>query len=404
MGSYKKKRTKVLFITPYYFPLVGGAEIALHNLCEALSKCGVEPFVLTPPLGPKGKRQEQIGNVNIFRYETSFVFRRINYYLARLSKNVVPIQHFEGFYCAYKIIKKYDIDLIHLHYFRNTSIIGYLCKKILGMPLITHLVGDDIFDPVAPVPDNNWRYYSLVLNNSEAVVAASTFVKKIIDLHAEVEDCKIIPYGLDTNVMKPLKQLDQKQLEKQLGIGNDDKIVIAVQRLDPRKSVEVLLRAARIVVDTLPNTKYVIVGDGPERARLERLKKQLRLDKNVIFTSKISQEDLIKYLSIADIFSIHTMYEGFGIVFIEALSMGLPIVTTLAGGNEGIIENGKNGFMVEPNDSFELANKTIFLLRNDEIRKSMSPRNRDKAEKEYDLTVIAGQWTKLYKESLRVAK
>lgn len=84
--------------------------------------------------------------------------------------------------------------------------------------------------------------------------------------------------------------------------------------------------------------------------------------------------------------------------------MGLPIVTTYANGDEGIIENGKSGFMVPPNDPFELANKTIFLLRDDEIRKNMSQYNRDKAEKEYDLTVIADQWKQLYDESLRVAK
>jgi glycosyltransferase involved in cell wall biosynthesis len=401
MDPYKKKPIKVLFITPYYFPVVGGAEIALHNLCEALSKRGVEPFLLTS-LGPKGKSHEQIGSVNVFRYETRSVLRRINNYLARLSNNVIPIQHFEGFYCAYKLIKKYDIDLIHLNYFRDTSIIGYLCKKTLGKPLITHLVGNDIFDPVIPVPDNNWHYYSLILNNSTAVVAASAFVKKIIHLHTGVKDCKIIPYGLDTQVMKPLKQLDQKQLREHLGIGDDDKIVISVQRLDPRKKVEVLLRAARIVVDTLPNTKYIIVGDGPERTKLERIKKQLGVDENVIFTREISYEDLIKYLSMADVFSMHTMHEGFGIVFIEAMSMGLPIVTTYANGNEGIIENGKNGFMVEPNDPFELADKTIFLLKDDEIRKNMSQYNRDKAKKEYDLTVIADQWTQLYEESLSV--
>jgi phosphatidylinositol alpha-1,6-mannosyltransferase len=401
MDLYKKKPIKVLFITPYYFPVVGGAEIALHNLCQALSKRGVEPFLLTP-LGPKGRSHEQIESVNVFRYETRSVLRRINYHLARLSNNVIPIQHFEGFCCAYKIIKRYDIDLIHLHYFKDTSIIGYLCKKILGKPLITHLVGNDIFDPVEPVPDNNWRYYSLILNNSTAVVAASAFVKKIVNLHTRMNDCKIIPYGLDTRVMKPLKQLDQKQLRKHLGIGDNDKIVISVQRLDPRKKVEVLLRAAQIVVDSLPNTKYIIVGDGTERTKLERIKKQLRLDENVIFTLKISNEDLIKYLSMADVFSMHTMHEGFGFVFIEAMSMGLPIVTTYANGNEGIIENGKNGFMVTPNDPSELANKTIFLLRDDEIRKSMSQYNRDKAEKEYDWTVIVDQWTQLYEESLPV--
>jgi glycosyltransferase involved in cell wall biosynthesis len=83
--------------------------------------------------------------------------------------------------------------------------------------------------------------------------------------------------------------------------------------------------------------------------------------------------------------------EDFDIVFVQAMSMGLPIVPTYANGNLGLIENGKNRFIVEPSDPFELTNKTIFLLRDDEIRKSLSQCNRDRAEREYDLAVIADQ-------------
>jgi glycosyltransferase involved in cell wall biosynthesis len=130
-------------------------------------------------------------------------------------------------------------------------------------------------------------------------------------------------------------------LRGQVTINGSDQEVVAVQRLDPRKKVEVLLRAAKIVIETLPATKFIIIGDGPERQRLESMNKQLGLDSHVAFTLNISDGDLINYLSVADVFSIHTAHEGFGIFYIEAMSMGLPIVTSRANGNEGLIGNGK---------------------------------------------------------------
>ena len=133
---------------------------------------------------------------------------------------------------------------------------------------------------------------------------------------------------------------------------------------------------------------------------MESLTKELGINKNIIFTGIVSHDDLIKSYSIADIFSIHTLHEGFGIVFLEAMAMGLPIVTTYAHGNEDIIENGKNGFMVEPNDPDKLAEKMIYLLNNEEIRRKIGELNRKEAVEKYDWSNIAKRVKNIYIEIL----
>lgn len=414
----ERSQIKVLHITPYFLPSIGGAEIGLYNLCEALNNVGVKSFVLTngqtfegnilnslgirPRLYPQIKNYEKIGNVTIFRYKPIIFLRFLNNLLAKISNNIIPIQHIEGVSKVCKIIKNENIDIIHLQYFKNTSLLGYFAKKILKKPLIINLVGDDIYDPIIPVHDNQWRYYSKMLKKCSATVAACTFVKNLVKEKTGSEDIQIIPYGVDTNKFKRLEGFDTSRIMKKYNIGNNDKVVIAVQRLDPRKKVEILIHAAKKVINKVPNTKFLIVGDGPERARLEKLTKELHLIQNVIFTGKISEDALLRCYSIADIFSIHTLHEGFGIVYIEAMSMSLPIVTTYAHGNEDIIENGKNGFMVEPNNSDKLAEKIIFLLTNDEIRIGIARHNREEAVKKYDLNNIARRWKELYRKVINM--
>lgn len=400
MSPGEKKPINVLFITPHYLPTIGGAEIAIQNLCEALNKKGAKPFLLTKSIGAAGTRPERRGNVDVFRYTTISVFRIINSFLTRFSRSLIPVQHIEAIFCAWKIIKKYDIDLIHVHYFTDTSLIGYLCKKILGKPMITHLVGDDIYDPIKPIQSNKWRYYSLILNSSSAVVVPSNFVKNVLSTRAKVKNCTIIPYGLDTQKFKPVSEVDKVQLRKKINVGDNDQLVVAVQSLWPRKKVEVLLQAARIVVDTLPNTRFIVVGDGSEKEKLRSIARQLGLEKNVVFTLRVSEADLINYLSVADVFSIHTLHEGFGVVYIEAMSMGLPIVTTRAAGNEDIIKDGENGFLVPPNDPRKLADKIISLLKDSESRQRMSTHNREAALEKFDLTNIAEKWAALYEKTL----
>ncbi len=300
---------KVLHITPYFLPKIGGAEIGLYTLCEALNNVGVKSVVLTngqslesnvldklrirPRINPQIRSHEKIGNVTIFRYQPIIFLRFLNSQLAKISNNTISIQHIEGVFETCKIIKNENVDIIHLQYFKNTSLLGYFAKKILKKPLIINLVGDDIYDPIIPVHDNQWRYYSKLLMKCSAIVAACPFVKNIIKEKTGREDIQIIPYGVDTNKFKRLEGSDTSHLKKKYGIADTDKVVIAVQRPDSRKKVEILIYAAKKVINKIPNTKFLIVGDGPERVRLEKLTEELHLAQNIIFIGKISEDELI---------------------------------------------------------------------------------------------------------------
>ena len=391
---------KIIHITPYFLPTIGGAQLGLYNLCRYLEKEGIKQYIIAPKRNKSEKSYEKMDNIKVYRYAPNKILRYSNIVLSKISGNIIPEQHIEGVFKTIRLIENENIDIIHMHYFRNTSILGYLAKKKFKIPVVIELMGDDIYDPVYPVPENLWRYYyPKILNNCDVITAVSNFVGNVIYEKTGIK-AEIIPYGVDTNIFKPFDaQIDY--IQEKYNLSKKDKIVIAVQRLEPRKKVQVLLYAAKKVIDEVSNVKFLIIGDGPDRDNLERLTKKLGISRNIIFTGVIPDKELIKCYSLADIFSIHTLHEGLGIVFLEAMAMGLPIVTTYAHGNEDIIENGKNGFMVEPNNPDKLAEKIIYLLNNEEIRRKIGKLNRKEAVEKYDWKNIARRVQNIYEMVLK---
>jgi glycosyltransferase involved in cell wall biosynthesis len=387
---------KILHISPGFLPSIGGLEIGLYNLCKSLSKIGVEPYVLTTQI-PSSKSYEEIDSIRVFRYKPNKLIRYLNGALSKFTHETIPRQHAEVIFKTLRLIKSEDIDIVHVHYFQPLSILGYLAKKTLKKPLVITLVGYDVYDPIEPVNDNLWRYYSKIINYCDRVIAVSNFISKILKKKIGRKDIIIIPYGVDTTVFKPLTDIGS--VREIYGINTDDKVVIAVQQLRRRKKVEILLYAAKEVINEFPNTKFLIIGDGPEREKLENLTEKLHIAKNVIFTGTIQAELLPRCYSCADIFSMHTLHEGLGIVYLEAMAMELPIVTTYARGNEDIIENGKNGFMVEANNPGALAEKMVHLLSDDDVRRKIGQYNRREVIKRYDWSIIAER-TKMVYEGL----
>ena len=111
----------------------------------------------------------------------------------------------------------------------------------------------------------------------------------------------------------------------------------------------------------------MIIGDGPEREKLELQITNYKLQKTVILTGNLFREKVLEYLAAADVFVLNTAYEGFSHQILEAMAIGVPIVTTDSGGNPELIENGKEGFLVKFNDKDGLKKKILEILKNPEI-------------------------------------
>jgi glycosyltransferase involved in cell wall biosynthesis len=159
------------------------------------------------------------------------------------------------------------------------------------------------------------------------------------------------------------------------------RLVVSVGRLVPWKGFDALIRVHARMCATLPDLRLMIVGNGPDRQKLEALAISLGVHESVVFTGALERDILLRYIRAADVFVLNTSYEGFSHLLLEVSLVGAPIVTTPIGGNPELIEGGVNGLLVKPNDEHALEEKITALLTDTALRAKLSTNAKRKAEK-----------------------
>src|SRR5439155_9215889 len=165
--------------------------------------------------------------------------------------------------------------------------------------------------------------------------------------------------------------------------------------------VHEFIEAAALVLGECPDTRFLIVGDGPERRTLERLALARGPEGRVIFAGAVGNTSLAAYYAASDLFLFHTFHEGLGIVLLEAIASGVPVVTTAAGGTVDIVRDGENGAVVPAGDHRALATAAIRLLRDDAARRVMGRNGRELAEREFDWNVVVGRYVDVFARARR---
>lgn len=162
-----------------------------------------------------------------------------------------------------------------------------------------------------------------------------------------------------------------KKTEKNIE-NKKEKNIIAVGRFsDPRKNIEMLIKSFERINDKIPNSKLYVVGKKPNLEKLKKFEK-FQSFKNIIFTGQLEQEDLDNVYKIADLMLITSHQEGLGIIGLEALSYGVPVIATDCGGTKDYIINDENGYLVKINDDKDMANKAINILQDDDLYNKMN--------------------------------
>lgn len=194
---------------------------------------------------------------------------------------------------------------------------------------------------------------------ADLIIVPSDYLSQIVqDWGIPKEKIRVIYNGVDFHP----STLDKQEAKKHIGIAGN--IILSVGRCVPWKGFKILIKIMPKLSDINQFFTLVIVGDGPEKKLLEMMVRNLGLSRKVYIVGKKSQEELAHYLAAADIFILNTGYEGFSHQVLEAMSAGVPVITTAVGGNKEIIHQGENGFMVKYNDEFNLveAIKTVWQV------------------------------------------
>lgn len=189
---------------------------------------------------------------------------------------------------------------------------------------------------------------------------------------------EVIPPGVDLRLFQPI---DAQEARRELGL-TDKRVILYVGRIEPLKGLDILLKAVALLNDTA-NTRMLIVGgsleDDPELQRLERLAEGLDISDIVTFVGAVNQERLPAYYSAADVFVLPSWYESFGLVALEAMSCGTPVVVSRVGGLTTFVENGKTGYLVPWRCPDAFARSMDTLLANPALRDAMGVSARRKA-------------------------
>jgi len=369
---------KICIIAPSFPPTLGGAEVGAYELSKKLGKSN-EVIVLTK-YKKNTKSIEEKEGIKIMR-----IFPNTRYY----TKSFFLL----GFLYSFLYLRKIKPDICNIHYIIPYGLGSIIACKLLKIPTVLTIVGWDIYDPLVKPRKIYWPFIKYCLKTADHVVSVSNFVKrKTKEMWYNRKDIEVIPYGIDIIKFKPKKtgEIIEKYKLK------NKKIILAVQRLHPRKRVSVLIKSFTLVNNKFKNSVLLIVGSGEDQKDLEELVTKLKIKNNVIFCGEINQTHISPYYSSADIFALHTLHEGLGVVILEAMASGLPIITTKAGGTEDLVKNNENGFLVEINNPEEMSKKILYLLNNFKARIRMSRKSRQVVEERYSWDVIANEYKRLF--------
>jgi len=157
------------------------------------------------------------------------------------------------------------------------------------------------------------------------------------------------------------------------------------------------------LINKYPDLKYQIIGDGPEKNRLKKLAADLGINRQVEFLGRLGHKEVLKYMAKADIFSLPSWNEGFGVVYIEAMVQGKPVIGCKGEGIEDFVEDGKTGMLVEPKDVDSLVQTIDYLLSNPDETWAIGKRARKFVLENYTWDKNAEKTIKVYKEVIKNA-
>jgi glycosyltransferase involved in cell wall biosynthesis len=203
------------------------------------------------------------------------------------------------------------------------------------------------------------------------------------------DDVRFLPIGIP-----PLPEPSGRDVRAELGIGVDAPVVGTVCELRPQKALEVLVEAADLLRERVPGLRVLIVGDGPERERLEELVRRRGLDSVVTFPGL--RRDVSDLLAAFDLCVCCSDYEGSPLAVMEYMAAGKPVVATRVGGVPDLVEDGVNGLLVGPRDPVALAEAVAELLVDPVRRQEMGERGRQRQRREFDLDATVRRLEDLY--------
>ena len=286
------------------------------------------------------------------------------------------------------------LNLLHVHYAIPHASAALSAKQILAskgidLPIITTLHGTDI---TLLGKDKSFKsVIEFAINNSDAVTAVSESLKKeTLSSFNIKKEIQVVPNFIDSNLYK--YKIDE-DLRRSF-VSKEEKLIIHISNFRKVKRVQDVLKVFAKIREKIPS-KLLLIGDGPERLEMEQLCRNLNLCESIRFIGKLKAVE--KILSVSDLFLLPSATESFGLVALEAMASKVPVISSNSGGLPEVNIDGKTGFLLDVKDVNAMAEKAIYLLKNQELLEEFK-QNAYVHAMGFDLPNILPLYEKIYEE------
>ncbi|RNA69168.1 N-acetyl-alpha-D-glucosaminyl L-malate synthase BshA [Alteribacter keqinensis] len=365
------------------YPTVGGSGVVATELGKSLAERGHEVHFITSSLP---FRLENV-NANIYFHEVEVnqysVFRYPPYDLALASKMA-------------EVAKREKLDILHVHYAVPHAISAHLAKEMTGnhLKVVTTLHGTDItvlgYDPSLT------DMIRFGIERSDTVTAVSNdLARQTHELLGTKKQIETVYNFIDQRVYYPK---DSRALREEYGISPEEKILVHVSNFRKVKRVPDVVKSFRLIRDKL-KAKLILIGDGPEHRVVNELVRELGLEKEVLFLG--NQKRIADLLSMSDLKLLLSEKESFGLVLLEAMACGLPVIGTNIGGIPEVINDKESGFICDLGDTEQIARKAVEILSDDNLHASMSKEAKRRAEEIFHQDLIVAQYEEIYERTIK---
>jgi len=353
---------------------IGGTEQVIRNLVEGLNPAMYRSsiFCIDGEIGPWGQELKAKG----FKH---FSFKRG----PGLDLQLIKTLHY--------LIKSESVDIVHCHQYTPYS---YGCLGSLFTRAVVLFTEHGRLYPDSGTTKRKLINPLLQLRTS-AITAISAATGQALVKHENLSATKIeVIYNGIADLAHKFNSDDKQRLYSSLGISRDSIIFGTISRLDSIKNQPMMLRAFSSALKHCQNLKLLIVGDGPERDKLEQLTLSMQLQESVIFTG--FQANPQAYLYLMDVFLLPSLSEGTSMTLLEAMSFSKPSIATSVGGTPEISEHQNTGILIKNEDEAALCESIIALAKDRQLRSIYGQNARISYEKRFTLAAMSRAYELLY--------
>lgn len=398
-GDMSDPKKILIFSLVYYPRFIGGAEVAIKEITDRISKEEFEFDMITLRLDNSLPKFEKIGNVNVYRVGFSGECRNtadsLRWPLHLNKYFLVPF----GFFKALSLHRKNKYDLIWSMMATYNAFAGILFKLV--HPKVKYLLTLQEGDPKEHMIKRAkplWFLFKKIFVKADHVQAISKYLSEFAREMGYKGKLSIVPNAVDFKKFSYVNESRVAELHREFEKKDEDAWLITTSRLVEKNGIGDVIEAMKFLS---PNVKFFILGEGYQKDALVERVTELGIEDRVHFLGIVDHKDIPPFLHASDIFIRPSLSEGFGNSFIEAMAADVPVIGTEVGGIVDFLHHKKTGLTVGVHDAKDIALKIGMYMRDIDLREEIIENGREMVREKYDWSLIVGQMREIFIELTR---